>query len=146
LQRSLRSKRACNALSIDDHHTVEDCALTLGCAFDQALGPRTGIARFGHAFAPLDEALARSVVDLSRPFARVALSFHRPQLGDVATENLEHFLRSLATAARFTLHAEVLNGENDHHKAEAAFKATALALRQANRREPSPVPSTKGVL
>jgi imidazoleglycerol-phosphate dehydratase len=135
-------------LEVDDHHTAEDCALALGAAFDQALGERKGIARFGHAFAPLDEALARSVVDLSsRPFARVRCGFHRSRIGAIATENLEHVLRSFATAARITLHVDVLEGGNDHHRAEAAYKATALALRAAVRREPGVgVPSTKGVL
>lgn len=135
-------------LAVDDHHTVEDCALTLGQALDACLGGRAGIARFGHAYAPLDEALARAVVDLSgRPWPAVDLGLRRERLGDVATENLSHFLRSLAMAARLALHVDVLKGENDHHRAEAAFKATALALRLALARTGSTaVPSTKGVL
>ena len=133
---------------IDDHHTAEDCALALGAAIDAALGDRAGIARFGHAYAPLDEALARAVVDLSgRPWPEVHLSLTRETIGGVATENLSHALRSLAMAARMTLHVDVLRGENDHHKAEAAFKALALALRQAVARDGhTDVPSTKGVL
>ena len=135
-------------LEVDDHHTAEDCALALGRAFDEALGERKGVARFGHAYAPLDEALARAVVDLSsRPFAKVRCGFVRPMLGSIATENLEHVLSSFATSARITLHVDVLEGENDHHRAEAAFKSTALALRAAvARRADSAVPSTKGVL
>ena len=135
-------------LEIDDHHTAEDCALALGQAFDEALGERRDLERFAHAYAPLDEALARAVVDLSsRPFASVRMNFVRPSLGSIATENLTHVLQSFATAARITLHVEVLEGENDHHKSEAAFKATALALRDAVRRRPGVgVPSTKGVL
>jgi imidazoleglycerol-phosphate dehydratase len=135
-------------LEIDDHHTAEDCALALGSALDEALGERAGIARFGHAYAPLDEALARAVVDLSgRPFADVDLGLSRERLGALATENLTHVLASLATAARMTLHVDVSKGENDHHRAEAAFKATALALRAACTRDgSSSVPSTKGVL
>jgi imidazoleglycerol-phosphate dehydratase len=135
-------------LHIDDHHTVEDCALAVGAALDAALGDRRGITRFGSAYAPLDEALARAVVDLSgRPFAAVELGLSRPQLGSLACENIGHFLRSLATAARLTLHVDLLRGENDHHRAEAAFKAVALALRQAVRRDGGDgVPSTKGVL
>src|SRR5256886_13050899 len=96
------------------------------------MGERRGVARFGSTFAPLDEALARAVVDLSgRPYADVALDLGRETIGGLACENIAHVLRSLAVAARLTLHDDVLKGENDHHKAEAAFKATALALRQA---------------
>ena len=134
-------------LEIDDHHTAEDCALALGAAIDQALGERAGIERFGSAYAPLDEALARAVVDFSgRAYAYVRLGLRREALGGIACENLGHVLRSLAMAARATLHVECLRGENDHHRAEAAFKATALALRQAVRVTGGGVPSTKGVL
>ena len=135
-------------LAVDDHHTAEDCALALGQALDQALGQRRGIARFGSAFAPLDEALARAVVDLSgRPCAVVDLGLTREALGQLACENVAHVFTSLATAGRMALHLDVLRGINDHHRAEAAFKATALALRQAVRIEgPDQVPSTKGVL
>jgi imidazoleglycerol-phosphate dehydratase len=135
-------------LLVDDHHTVEDCGLALGEALDRALGERRGVNRFGWALAPLDEALARAVVDLSgRPFADIALDLQREAIGELACENIPHVLRSFATAARITLHVDVLKGENDHHRAEAAFKATALALRQAVA--PSgfdDVPSTKGTL
>lgn len=134
-------------LHIDDHHSAEDCALTLGQAFLEAVGDRQGIERFGHAYAPLDEALVRTVVDLSnRPSSVVQLGFTRHQLGDVATENLTHFFQSFAVAGRMTLHVDVLRGDNDHHRAEAAFKATALALRHATRRLPGLETSTKGVL
>ena len=135
-------------LRVDDHHTAEDCALGLGEALDRALGERRGIARFGSAFAPLDEALARTVVDLSgRPYSAVDLGLRRESLGGLACENVAHVLRSLAVAARLTLHVDVLRGENDHHRAEAAFKAVALALREAvacSGRDD--VPSTKGTL
>lgn len=135
-------------LHIDDHHTAEDCALALGAAIDQALGERAGIARFGSAYAPLDEALARAVIDLSgRPYAYVELGLARQALGGLSCENIGHVLRSLAMAARATLHVECLRGENDHHRAEAAFKAVALALREAVARTgEDSVPSTKGVL
>lgn len=135
-------------LRVDDHHTVEDCALTLGDAISEALADRAGITRFAHAYAPLDEALARVVVDLSgRPSACVNLSLVRERLGDVATENLTHFFVSLAATLRASLHVDVLRGENDHHKAEAAYKALALALRAAIARDgTSLVPSAKGVL
>lgn len=135
-------------LHIDDHHTAEDCGLALGQALDQALGERRGIRRFGSAYAPLDEALARSVVDFSgRPFARVELGLGRQMIGTLACENIPHVLASMATAARMTLHVDVIVGGNDHHKAEAAFKATALALRQAVERDGTGImPSTKGSL
>jgi imidazoleglycerol-phosphate dehydratase len=135
-------------LEIDDHHTAEDCALALGQALDRALGDRRGIRRFGHAYAPLDEALARAVVDLSgRPWPEVSLGFRRETIGEIATENLTHFFQSLAIAGRMALHVDVLRGENDHHRAEAAFKALALALRDALAEDGSgEVPSTKGVL
>lgn len=135
-------------LTVDDHHTAEDCALALGGALDQALGERRDVTRFGWAYAPLDEALARAIVDLSgRPFADVALDLEREAIGGLACENIPHLFRSLAAAARLTLHVDVLKGENDHHRAEAAVKALALALRQAVA--PSgfdDVPSTKGTL
>ena len=135
-------------LRVDDHHTAEDCALGLGEALDRALGERRGIMRFGSAFAPLDEALARAVIDLSgRPYAAVDLGLGRTVIGGLACENVSHVLRSFATAARLTLHVDVLRGENDHHRAEAAFKAVALALRQAVACSGSDeIPSTKGVL
>jgi len=135
-------------LEVDDHHTVEDCGLALGQALDQALGERRGIARFGSAHAPLDEALARAVVDLSgRPCAVVELGLARESLGGLACENVAHFFTSLATTGRMALHVDLLRGTNDHHRAEAAFKATALALRAAVRVDgPDQVPSTKGVL
>ncbi len=139
----------CNGdLEIDDHHTAEDCALALGQALDQALGNRVGITRFAHAYAPLDEALARVVVDFSgRPSATVDLGLGRERLGELACENITHVFTSLAMASRTTLHVDVIRGENDHHRAEAAFKAMALALRQAVLRDNSgQVPSTKGVL
>jgi imidazoleglycerol-phosphate dehydratase len=135
-------------LEVDDHHTAEDCALALGQAIDRALGDRAGVARFGSAFAPLDESLARAVVDLSgRPFASVELGLVRAQVGALAAENVVHLLRTLATAARSTVHVDVLRGENDHHRAEAAFKALALALGEAVARNAfAEVPSTKGAL
>ena len=149
LHARLDLRLACRGdLEVDDHHTAEDCALALGSAIDRALGDRTGITRFGSAHAPLDDALARAVVDCSgRPFAHVSLGLTRERLGALACENVGHVIASLATAARLTVHVDVLNGENDHHKAEAAFKALALALRMAVARDGSAgVPSTKGVL
>ncbi|RME75107.1 MAG: imidazoleglycerol-phosphate dehydratase HisB [Planctomycetota bacterium] len=135
-------------LEIDDHHTAEDCAIVLGELLREALGNRRGIARFGHAFAPMDEALARAAVDLSgRPHATIALGLRRERLGTLSCENVPHVLATLAQRAAMALHVDVLRGDNDHHRAEAAFKATALALRQAVARTGSDrIPSTKGVL
>ena len=134
-------------LQVDDHHTAEDCALALGQALDEALADRAGVRRFASAYAPLDESLARVVVDLSgRPHADVDLRLIRPNIGDIASENIDHIFRSFAMASKTTLHVDVLRGRNDHHKAEAAFKALALALRDAVRIDGTDIPSTKGVL
>jgi len=135
-------------LEVDDHHTTEDIAIVMGTALDQSLGERRGIERFGYAYAPLDEALARAVVDLSgRPFADVKLNLTREKIGTLASENIEHFIRSFATASRGSFHVDVLKGENAHHMAEAAFKALALALKQAiSKTGIATVPSTKEVL
>lgn len=135
-------------LEVDDHHTVEDCALALGQAVDLALGDRLGIKRFGSAYAPLDEALARVVIDLSgRPFNCVSLGLKREFLGDLSSENVSHVFSSLAISLRASIHVQVLTGENDHHRTEAAFKALALALREAVALDGfGDIPSTKGVL
>lgn len=139
--------RASGDTWVDDHHTVEDCAIVLGRALDQALGERSGITRFGSAYAPLDEALSRAVVDLSgRPWSEISIPFSRETIGQVATENLVHFLRSLAVEAKMALHVDLIRGNNDHHKAEASFKALALALRTAISPAGEGSPSTKGVL
>lgn len=132
---------------IDDHHTAEDCAIVLGRALADALGDRAGVRRFGSAYVPLDESLARAVVDLSgRPWPEIHIPFSRDTIGDLASENIVHFLRSLAIEARMALHVDLIRGDNDHHKAEAAFKAVAIALRDAVAITGDMVPSTKGVL
>lgn len=132
---------------VDDHHTVEDCAMVLGRALNEALADRAGITRFGYSYAPLDESLSRAVVDLSgRPWPEINLSLARDTIGDVASENLTHFFRTLAIEARMALHVDVIRGDNDHHKAESAFKAVALALREAVAITGDEVPSTKGSL
>lgn len=150
-------------LDVDDHHTVEDVALVLGDAVDQALGGREGIARFGWAYAPLDEALARAVADVSgRPCFVGDLAFRRERIGALSSETIPHFFQSFAQTAKLALHVDVLRGANDHHRAEAAFKSAALALRAAFAKcgdggaAPAPaggthqaaarIPSTKGVL
>jgi imidazoleglycerol phosphate dehydratase HisB len=132
---------------VDDHHTVEDCSIVLGRALDEALGDRNGISRFGYAYAPLDESLSRAVIDLSgRPWPEISIDFSRDSIGEVATENLVHFLRSFAIEGRMALHVDLLRGDNDHHKAESAFKAVAMALRSAISADGAGVPSTKGTL
>ena len=135
-------------LHIDDHHSVEDCALVVGNCLDDALGERKGIARFGCAHVPLDEALCRAVVDLSgRPYPAINLGLERERLGELSCENIPHFFESFAVTGRMALHVDVLKGRNDHHRSEASFKAVAVALRQAVARDgSSTVPSTKGAL
>lgn len=137
-------------LNIDEHHTVEDCALVLGQAFDQALGERTGITRMGSATVPLDESLAQVTVDLSgRPYSVIQAEWHTPRVGGIAVSLFPHFLESLAVTARCNLHARVLYGEDDHHQAEALFKALGRALDQAcqvDKRRGVEIPSTKGSL
>ena len=134
-------------LHVDDHHTAEDCAIALGTAIDGALGRRTGIKRFGYAYAPLDEAMARTVIDLSgRPWPEIHLQLEREMVGTWACENITHFFQSLAMTLRCSLHVDVLRGTNDHHRAEAAFKSCAKALREALTQTEGDVPSTKGVL
>jgi imidazoleglycerol-phosphate dehydratase len=135
---------------IDSHHTAEDVAITLGRAFDQALGDRRGIVRIAHAYAPLDEALALAVIDVSgRGHAEVEAPIAEPRLGELDSDLVRHMLASFAVEARLTLHAKVLAGQNGHHRAEALVKAFARALDAATRVDPrlgDTVPSTKGVL
>ena len=134
-------------LHVDDHHTAEDCAIALGNAIDGALGRRTGIKRFGYAYAPLDEAMARTVIDLSgRPWPEIHLQLEREMVGTWACENITHFFQSFAMTLKCSLHIDVLRGTNDHHRAEAAFKSCAKALREALTQTEGDVPSTKGVL
>ncbi|CAD0087244.1 unnamed protein product [Aureobasidium vineae] len=156
-------------LHIDDHHTAEDVFIAMGqvrsraterlsCtfvltnsqAFKSALKSTAGLARFGYAYAPLDEALARAVVDLSnRPFCVSDLKLRREKIGDLSTEMLPHCLQSFSQGSGVTMHVDVIRGDNDHHKAESAFKALAVAIRMASTpvvgRE-GEIPSTKGVL
>ena len=131
------------------HHIVEDVALVLGSALNKALGDRAGINRFGHAIVPMDDALALAAVDLvRRPFASIQLQLERPMLEDTPREDLEHFLTSLSTALEATVHVKVMEGRNDHHKVEAAFKAFARAFGKAIAPDPrrSSQPSSKGIM
>lgn len=140
---------ACDGdLWIDDHHTAEDCALALGAAFKKALGPVKGIKRYGTGHAPLDEALSRAVIDISsRPYCVAELGLKREKIGDLSCEMIPHVFHSFAMEAGVTLHVDCLRGDNDHHRSESAFKALALAIKEAvTRTGTDDVPSTKGVL
>ncbi|MDO9446068.1 MAG: imidazoleglycerol-phosphate dehydratase HisB [Dehalococcoidia bacterium] len=142
--------RATGDLHIDEHHTMEDVALALGQAVDQALGGREGIVRMGDALVPLDEALVQAVIDISgRPFAAVSLDFIGERMGEAPTQMVSHVLRSFATTAKITLHVRQLAGANDHHIAEATMKALGRALDAAVALDPriaGQVPSTKETL
>lgn len=134
-------------MEVDEHHTIEDVGIALGQAFREALGEKRFIRRYGHAYVPMDEALARSVVDLSgRFFLIFEADFARERVGDFPVEMTEHFWYSFAEHAQCNLHLSVLYGRNAHHQIEALFKAAARALREAVHRDPafSRVPSTKG--
>jgi imidazoleglycerol-phosphate dehydratase len=137
-------------VAMDPHHSVEDVGIALGQAIRQALGDRAGIARYGYAYAPLDEALARAVIDCSgRPFLHFEVEMPEPTIGaDFASSLVEEFWRALAMNAFLTIHIDLIRARNAHHGAEAIFKAGALALRAASRMtgELTRVPSTKGVL
>jgi len=142
--------RAEGDLHVDQHHTAEDVGLTLGQALDQALGDRRAIRRFGDATVPLDEALVQVAIDLGgRGWASIDLPFNGHAIGGLSSEMIPHFLQSFASDGRFGLHVRLLAGQNDHHRAEAAFKALARALDDATRPDPrlaGEVPSTKGVI
>ncbi len=136
-------------LHVDDHHTVEDVGIAMGQALDEALGDKAHIARYGHAYVPMDETLARAVIDLSgRFYLHFDAAFARPTVGDLSTEMVRHFWYSFAEHAACNLHISVLHGANTHHKVEAIFKAVARALRAAVHRDAAhaQMPSTKGSL
>jgi len=136
-------------LEVDDHHSVEDIAITLGKALVEALGEKKGINRYGDALVPMDEALCRTVIALSGRFYLVyEVPTKRQRIGNFSVELAEHFWRSLAETAKFNLHIDCLRGRNTHHMLEGTFKATTRALRQAVDLNPRVVgvPSTKGSL
>jgi imidazoleglycerol-phosphate dehydratase len=137
-------------VEIDAHHTVEDVAIALGQAIDIALDKRSGIARMASAYVPMDEALARVVIDLSgRPFAVFDAPFSAPMLGTMPTALVQHVFESISVHGRMNLHAQVLYGRDDHHMAEALFKALGRALDAATILDPrrgDAIPSTKGNL
>lgn len=137
-------------LHIDDHHTVEDLGITLGQAFDKAIGDKRGIRRYGHAYVPLDEALSRVVIDFSgRPGLFMDVEFTRAAIGRLDTQLFWEFFQGFVNHARVTLHIDNLKGFNAHHQAETIFKAFGRALRMAVERDPrmaGQMPSTKGSL
>jgi imidazoleglycerol-phosphate dehydratase len=144
------SVQARGDLEVDTHHTIEDVALTLGQAFDEALGDRKGIFRMGDCFAAMDETLAHVAIDLSgRPYAVIQSEWHTPYIGNIPTTLFPHFFESFAITCRCNLHGRVLYGRDDHHQAEALFKAWARALDIATQPDPrrvGSIPSTKGML
>jgi imidazoleglycerol-phosphate dehydratase len=137
-------------LEIDEHHTVEDVAITLAQALTQALGDKRGIRRMGWALVPMDEALAQVAVDISgRGVSALDMSFANTRLGTMESQLLEHFVDSLARHGGININAKILQGDNDHHRAEALFKALGRALDQATQVDPrlgQNIPSTKGAL
>jgi imidazoleglycerol-phosphate dehydratase len=141
--------QASGDLDVDEHHTVEDVAIAFGQALNAALGERAGIVRMADAWVAMDEALAHVVVDLSgRPYAVFDAAFSTPKIGALGTSLIPHVFESIAAHGRLNLHARVLYGRDDHHKAEALFKALGRALDAATRIDPrrTGVPSTKGML
>lgn len=137
-------------LHIDQHHTVEDVGITIGQALKEALGEKRGIVRYGHAYLPMDETLARACVDISgRPFLVFKAQFHTGKIGEFDTQLVREFFQAFSMNAGITLHIESLYGVNDHHIAESSFKAVARSLRMAiapDNRQLDVIPSTKGQL
>jgi imidazoleglycerol-phosphate dehydratase len=136
-------------LHIDAHHTVEDVGIALGQAFAKAVGDKSGVRRYGHAYVPLDEALSRAVVDLSgRPGLEYNIKFARARIGEFDVDLVHEFFQGFVNHAHVTLHVDNIKGSNAHHQAETAFKAFARALRMAAESDPrvEGVPSTKGSL
>lgn len=134
-------------LYVDDHHTVEDIGIALGSAFNKALGDKKGIKRYSSLYIPMDEALCRTVLDISnRPYLVFDINFEREKLGTMDTQNFKEFFRAFINEARLTLHINVLYGENDHHKIEAVFKSFARALKEAVQITSNNISSSKGVL
>ena len=134
-------------LSVDDHHTVEDIGIVLGEAVKEALGDKLGINRYGLMYLPMDEALSRTVIDISnRPFLYYKASYERVSIGLLSLENVKEFFRAFSSEARVSLHIETLYGDNDHHKVESIFKGFGRALSEATRITSTDISSTKGVL
>jgi len=134
-------------LEIDEHHTVEDIGITLGQAFNEALGDKKGIARFADSTVPLDETLVRTAIDISgRPYLYNDFDFSRDMVGDFPSELVYEFFKSFVNYAKITLHTEIIRGDNCHHQIEAVFKCLAVTLRKAVKVVSDRMPSTKGKL
>lgn len=134
-------------LEVDDHHTVEDIAICLGQAFKIAISDKTGISRYSSIYLPMDESLARVVIDISnRPYLVYNCEFKRERLGTLDTQNIKEFFKSFTSEARITLHLELIYGENDHHMAEALFKGFGRSLKSSLEIVSNILPSTKGAL
>ena len=144
------SIKAKGDLHIDDHHTIEDIGISLGEAFNKAIGDKKGIRRYGQSYIPLDEALSRVVLDFSgRPGLFMKVDFVKEEVGGIDVNMLEHFFQSLSNHAFMTLHIENFYGENTHHQIETIFKAFGRALRMAleiDSKQADIIPSTKGAL
>ncbi|MES9681871.1 imidazoleglycerol-phosphate dehydratase HisB [Gottfriedia acidiceleris] len=134
-------------IEVDDHHTTEDIGLALGQALLSALGNKKGVNRYGSSYVPMDEALARVVVDFSgRPYLVYDAKFEREKVGMLDTQNVKEFFKSVSNESKMNCHMDVLYGENDHHKVEALFKAFGRAVKEACKIVSTEIPSTKGVL
>jgi len=147
---SFNLKLTCKGdLEIDTHHTTEDIGIALGSALDKAVGEKKGVVRYGFSYVPMDEALLRVALDLSgRPEFSFSGEFIQSSIGNLDTQMIRHFFKSLAMSSRMTLHMSILYGKNDHHKCEGLFKALGRALRQAVEIDPRRigVASSKGIL
>ena len=138
--------QASGDIEIDDHHTIEDVGILLGEAFSNAIGDKKGIRRMAHAIVPMDESVATVAIDISgRSYCNVDLKFKNEKIGDMTSDIVIHFFESFASAAKLNIYGTV-EGVNDHHKAEAIFKAFAKAIKDAIKDEHDQIPSTKGVL
>lgn len=138
--------QASGDIEIDDHHTIEDVGILLGEAFSNAIGDKKGIRRMAHAIVPMDESVATVAIDISgRSYCNVDLKFKNEKIGDMTSDIVIHFFESFASAAKLNIYGTV-EGVNDHHKAEAIFKAFAKAIKDAIKVEHDQIPSTKGVL
>ena len=134
-------------LYVDEHHTVEDIAITLGQAFSRALGDKKGIKRYSSVYIPMDEALCNTVLDISnRPYLVFNVNFEREKVGNMDTQNFKEFFRAFVNESKTTLHINLLYGENDHHKIESVFKSFARTLKEGIQITSDKVSSSKGVL
>ena len=138
--------KATGDIEIDDHHTIEDVGILLGEAFNQAIGDKKGIKRMAHAIVPMDESVATVAIDISgRSYCNMNFNFKNDKIGDMTSDVVVHFFESFASSAKLNIYATA-EGANDHHKAEAIFKAFAKSIKEAVKVEHDQIPSTKGVL